>query len=262
MDKDKENIIDVNYEDITNNNFADDKDINKEPLYYSCVQVAKILEEPDSRIRYWSKVFQPLLNIPISNNVRKYTKTNIENLMFIRKLLKEDGLSIQQAFDYCSKKGFSSEEGLIDTGNPLAIKTFISAMTDEFDKKVTEMQQQIILQQQEMIEGLKQIIVENRELLIRENDILKEDLITTVDEVISERNLAIKEEISVTISDNINKFKEDFNADNKKEQEENRKLAEQTNDLLRKMLERKEEQTKDLEEKQYKSWFSKIFNKN
>jgi len=176
----EENIIDTNYEEIIDESlFETDININREPLYYNCMQVAKILDEPDSKIRYWSKMFQPLLNIPISNNNRKYTKSNIENLMFIRKLLKEDGLTVKQAYDYCSQKGFDSEVGL-DTGNPLAVKTFISGLTDEMDKKFIEMQNTTIKQQQDLIESLKEIIIQN-------NIALKNNIVNTVDEVISDK---------------------------------------------------------------------------
>ena len=163
---------------------------------------------------------------------RKYTKTNIENLMFIQKLLRQDHLTIEQVKSYCSEKGFNSEEGLVDGSNPLAIQTFISAMTVEFDKKVTEMQNNIIKQQQDMIEKLQSII-------ILSNEQLKQEVSLTVDEVMTEK---------------MNDFKEEFT----KEIIENNRIAQQSNDLLLKMEQRKRESE---EQNQHQGFFGRIFGK-
>lgn len=232
MDKfNEENIIYTDYEEVIDEGlFETDANINREPLYYNCMQVAKILDEPDSKIRYWSKMFQPLLNIPISNNNRKYTKSNIENLMFIRKLLKEDGLTVKQAYDYCSQKGFDSEIGL-DTGNPLAVKTFIAGLTDEMDKKFIEMQNTTIKQQQDLINSLKIIIEEN-------NKLLKDDIVNTVDIVVSDKMDgyfdSLQNELSVT---------HDLNS----------KM-----DNLKELMEQRKKESEELN--QPKSFISKIFN--
>lgn len=247
MDKfNEENIIDTNYEEIIDEGlFETDININREPLYYNCMQVAKILDEPDSKIRYWSKMFQPLLNIPISNNNRKYTKSNIENLMFIRKLLKEDGLTVKQAYDYCSQKGFNNEIGL-DTGNPLAIKTFISGLTDEMDKKFIEMQNITIKQQQDMINILQNIIKEN-------NIALKEGIINTIDEVVSDKMNgyfdSLQNELSITQETN---RRVEENLDN------NNKIISENTKAINEFKCLNLEQIKNQQEP--KSFISKIFN--
>jgi DNA-binding transcriptional MerR regulator len=242
----EENIIDTNYEEIIDEGlFETDININREPLYYNCMQVAKILDEPDSKIRYWSKMFQPLLNIPISNNNRKYTKSNIENLMFIRKLLKEDGLTVKQAYDYCSQKGFNNEIGL-DTGNPLAIKTFISGLTDEMDKKFIEMQNITIKQQQDMINILQNIIKEN-------NIALKEGIINTIDEVVSDKMNgyfdSLQNELSITQETN---RRVEENLDN------NNKIISENTKAINEFKCLNLEQIKNQQEP--KSFISKIFN--
>jgi 16S rRNA C1402 (ribose-2'-O) methylase RsmI len=94
------------------------------------------------------------------------------------------------------------------------------------------MQNSIIKQQQDLINDLKEVIMEN-------NFNLKKELSLTVDETITEK---------------MNEFKDDF----QKELEENNKLVYQTNDLLQKMQERKQTQ----EEQSHESFFSKIFHKN
>jgi len=230
-DNDK-NVIDADFIEINTEEKLENMNINKEPLYYTRVQVAKILDEKESTISYWGKEFQPLLNIKIINMTKKYTKTNIENLMFIQKLLRQDHLTIEQVKSYCSEKGFNSEEGLVDGSNPLAVQTFISAMTVEFDKKVTEMQNGIIKQQQEMIENLQQIIIAN-------NEELKKEISLTVDEALTEK---------------MNEFKEEYT----KEMQENNRLSQMSYDLLAKQEQRKMESEEQL---QPKSLFSKLFHK-
>lgn len=229
---DKNHIIDADFEEIEKDQLLQHKNINKEPLYYTRVQVASILKVKESTVSYWSKEFQPLLKLKIINMTRKYTKQDIQNLMFIQKLLKEDGLTIQQAFDYCSEKGFNNEEGLIDQQNPLAVQTFISAMTVEFDKKVAKMQNGIIAQQQEMINSLQQIILVN-------NEELKKEISLTVDETITEK---------------MNEFKEEYT----KEMQENNRLAQMSYNLLLKQEQRK----KEVEgQNQHQGFFEKLFGK-
>ena len=240
MDKVKKNdIIDVDFTEA-DEDLLENKDINKKPLYYNCMQVAQIVDEPDSTIRYWSKVFQPLLQIKTSNNVRKYTKTNIENLLFIKKLLKEDGLTVKQAMEYCSKKGFDNETGLIDTSNPLVIQTFISAMTTQMDKKIEHMQNQIIEKQQQMINNLNNMLIEREENL-------KENIIVTVDEVISEK----MNEFNNTLD---NKFESI-----QKEIAITKDMNEKIDSMRESMKQRKEESEKENQEK--KSFWSRLLNK-
>jgi DNA-binding transcriptional MerR regulator len=225
-------IIDTDFEEISNEELLENSDINKEPLYYTRSQVAKILKVKESTVSYWSKEFQPLLKLKIINMTRKYTKRDIENLLFIQKLLKEDGLTVQQVFDYCSKKGFNNEEGLVDTSNPLAIQTFISAMTIEFDKKVSEMQNGIIKQQKDMIENLQQIILDN-------NEKTKQEISITVDDIVTEK---------------MNEFKEEFT----KEMIENNRLTQMSYDLMLKQEQRKKESE---EHSQQTGLLAKLFGK-
>jgi DNA-binding transcriptional MerR regulator len=232
---DKNHIIDADFEEIDKDDLLQYKNINKEPLYYTRNQVAKMLNVKESTVSYWSKEFQPLLKLKIINMIRRYTKQDVQNLMFIQRLLKEDGLTVQQAFDYCSEKGFDNEKGLIDQQNPLAVQTFISAMTVEFDKKVAEMQNGIIAQQQQMINSLQQIILTS-------NEDLRKEINLTVDETITEK---------------MNEFKEEYT----KEMQENNKLTQMSYDLLAKQEQRKKESE---EKNQQKSIFAKIesvFNK-
>lgn len=256
MDDFNKNIIDTEFEEI-DNTLIKDKDINKEPLYYSRTQVAKILEEKESTISYWSKEFQPILKLKIVNMNRKYTKKDVENLLFIKKLIREDGLMIKQVLDYCQKKGFN-EEGLLDTSNPLAVKTFVSAMTDEFDKKVSEMQNQIIIQQQEMIEQLKNLIIQN-------NQDVKKELSLTVDEVVTEKfNDLIKQSsksftnIGTQITEQTNKMQESLDKIATSQENRDIQISNNYKELLK---QRREEIEKNKEQEEKQGFLSKIFNR-
>lgn len=225
MDK----VIDTTFEEISSS-LEEDNYINGEPLYYNTMQVAKILDENDSTIRYWSKSFQSILNIKISNKMKKYTKEDIEKIKFIKHLIRVDGLTIRQVEEYCSNKGFDDKQGLIDQNNPLAVQTFISAMTVEFENKMTEMQNNIIKQQQEMIDSLQNIIITN-------NEKMKSEIAITVDEVVTEK---------------LNEFKESMN----EETEATKKLSEMDDKLKYLMESRKQESESNQKEKQH--WWNKF----
>lgn len=208
FNKDNERIVDTDFIEVDIEEKIQDKDINRKPLYYTRVQVAKLLNENESTISYWSKQFQPLLNIKIINMTRKYTKGNIENLMFIQKLLREDHLSIQQTMEYCSKRGFDTDEGLIDSSNPLAVQTFISAMTVEFDKRVTEMQNNIIRQQQEMKQSLENTVLERNEKLKTEMCLTLDETITEKMNEFNDKHEKLNEELKNQIDNKLNSIEE------------------------------------------------------
>lgn len=239
-DNDK-HIVDTDFIEVDIEEKLENMNINKEPLYYTRVQTAKILGENESTISYWSKQFQPLLNLKIINMTRKYTKIDIENLMFIQKLLRQDHLTIQQALEYCSEKGFNSESGLVDSSNPLAVQTFISAMTVEFDKKVSEMQNTIIQQQREMIENLQSIILQN-------NEELKQEICLTVDEVVTEKINDFEKNL---IEDQSQQIQNNFNNMSNKIINENTKMMNEFKCIKLEEIQKQEEP---------KGFFSKIFN--
>lgn len=254
MDK----FIDTAFEEVSSavEESYENSEINGEPLYYNTMQVSKIIEENDSTTRYWSKVFQPILNIKISNKMKRYTKDDIDKLKFIKHLIRVDGLTLKQVVEYCSTKGFDDELGL-DTSNPLAVKTFISGLTDEMDKKFIEMQNTIIKQQQEMIDFLKEIIVTN-------NIELKADISNTVDEVISDKmdgyfeglkeELAITKEINKNLEEQKHEINNNFNSMSEKLIEEHKKSIEEIKTEFKYI---KSEELKN----QPKSFLEKIFGK-
>lgn len=217
--------IDTDFKEIDKDKL-DKNDLDISSLYLNCKQVSQIVGENESTIRYWVKQFDDILNIQTSNSIKKYTKTDVDNLLFIKKLIREDGMTIKQTYDYCSTKGLKNTEDIIDMSNPLAIKTVIKAIMIEFNDTIKE----------NIIDEIKNSIKDN-------NEILKEELSLTLDEVINDKMNELSnqnEELQNTI-ESINNNLEEF-----------KKETEQIQSLQQKMLDRKEEYEK-------KSWFKKIF---
>lgn len=217
--------IDTDFKEVDKDKL-DKNDLDISSLYLNCKQVSQIVGENESTIRYWVKQFDNILNIQTSNSIKKYTKTDVDNLLFIKKLIREDGMTIKQTYDYCSTKGLKNTEDIIDMSNPLAIKTVIKAIMTEFNDTIKE----------NIIDEIKNSIKDN-------NEILKEELSLTLDEVINDKMNELSnqnEELQNTI-ESINNNLEEF-----------KKETEQIQSLQQKMLDRKEEYEK-------KSWFKKIF---
>lgn len=222
MNKD---YIDTDFKEVDKDKL-DKNDLDISSLYLNCKQVSQIVGENESTIRYWVKQFDDILNIQTSNSIKKYTKTDVDNLLFIKKLIREDGMTIKQTYDYCSTKGLKNTEDIIDMSNPLAIKTVIKAIMTEFNDTIKE----------NIIDEIKNSIKDN-------NEILKEELSLTLDEVINDKMNELSnqnEELQNTI-ESINNNLEEF-----------KKETEQIQSLQQKMLDRKEEYEK-------KNWFKKIF---
>lgn len=218
-----------------------DKVIRGKALYYSTSQVATILSQPDSKIRYYTNVFDEILNIEISNKQRRYTDQDIDKLRFLIEL-KQEGMTIKQIQEYCQQVDFeNSKEIQIKETNPLSIKSMAKALLEEQSKLMMEMQEQIIQQQQIMIDDLKSIIIEREENL-------KKDLSITIDDVISDK----MEQISQNIDDKLDSIQ--------KEVAVTKEMNEKMDFLKNAMEERKKEtQLEANEEKQ--SFWSKLFKK-
>lgn len=232
MDIDKFVDVDFKEDDKIKNRV-----INGEPLFYTTTQVSEMLKEEPSCIRYWSKRFENLLDIEMSNRNKQYKKSDIEKLKFIQKLIREDGLTLQQVESYCQTKGFRMkdiENAVLDVNNPLAIQAFISAVTVELDKKLSNFAETIFKEMDEKYKGHE---LKQQEI----NDKLHENIVTTVDEVVSEK-LDIK----------LNKFKSYI--DEKEIEAKDRDLA--MINLMRTNMEKKKSEN---EKKKHAGFFNRLF---
>lgn len=233
------------------------KTINGEPLYYTTTQVSKLVDEPPSTIRYWTKRFDKILNVSISNKNRAYTMTNIEQLKFIKKLAKEDGLTLQQIEQYCTEKGFNND-GLVDQSKPLAIKVVTEALLDEMNTQLTEFKKDITKQ-------VTDILIESQKRLIKNNQTalnnIKDEICVTVDEVVSdkmdEKIKDINSSIKETIRDQQSKFIDKLD---KKEEEAKKRLLEIDNNLKKSMEEQRTLFDK-MQNSNKKGFFKNLFSK-
>lgn len=211
------------------------KVIRGKALYYSTSQVANILNQSDSKIRYYTNVFDEILNIEISNKQRRYTEADIDKMRFLIEL-KDEGMTIKQIQEYCQQVDFeNSKEIQIKENNPLSIQSLAKALLEEQSKLMLEMKNELIKCHMDMIEDL------NNRLDIRD-DRLKEDISITVDNVISDR--------LDNFNSNINNKFESI----EKELSVTKQMNEKIDHLREAMKERKEEN-----EEKNKSFWSKLF---
>lgn len=239
-------IIDIDYEDYKEEDPIIENSsemINGEPLFYSATQVSVLINEDVSTVRYWSKRFDKLLNIEVSNkNRRQYKKIDIEKLKFIKKLAKEDGLTLSQIEEYANTKGFNIdniEKSVLDSSNPLAIQTFITAVTMEIDKKLNSFSEELL---NKINEQQKVNFVIQQEV----NEKLQEVIAVTVDQIIDEK-----------LTQSLQEFKSTLDT---KEQEATKRDTEMIEYLKQHMEERKKENELQLQQ-QKKGFFSRLFGK-
>lgn len=212
------------------------KVIRGKALYYSTSQVANILNQSDSKIRYYTNVFDEILNIEISNKQRRYTEADIDKMRFLIEL-KDEGMTIKQIQEYCQQVDFeNSKEIQIKENNPLSIQSLAKALLEEQSKLMLEMKNELIKCHMDMIEDL------NNRLDIRD-DRLKEDISITVDNVLSDK--------LDNFNSNINNKFESI----EKELSVTKQMNEKIDHLREAMKERKEEN----EEIKNKSFWSKLF---
>ncbi len=66
-------------------------------LYYKISDVADIIGEPQSTLRFWEREFTTLRPKRSEHGTRLYTPKDIEKLRLIRYLIKDKGLKIEAA---------------------------------------------------------------------------------------------------------------------------------------------------------------------
>lgn len=66
-------------------------------LFYRIKEVAHLLGEPVSTVRYWESVFPQVAPSTTPKGVRQYTERDIETLRTIQHLLRDKGLTIEGA---------------------------------------------------------------------------------------------------------------------------------------------------------------------
>ncbi|HDK7176576.1 TPA: MerR family transcriptional regulator [Clostridium botulinum] len=242
---DKDNIIDAeftNVEENINNEDTKTRLIRGEPLFFTTMQVSTMVGVEPSTIRFWSKRFENLLDVEISNKNKQYKKSDVEKLKFIKKLTREDGLTLAQVQDYCSTKGFDIneiEQSVVDSSNPLAIQTIMSALTVEIDKKLNSFSENLL---NEIDKRQKNGILIQQEM----NDKLHETIALTVDEIVSEK-----------LDKSVSEFKS--YVDEKERQATSRDI--EMIDMLKNNMEERKKQQEEIEAEKKKSFWGRLLGK-
>ena len=158
---------------------------NNNIIYYNCEQVSKIIEEPTSTIRYLTKMFNDILDVEIINTQRKYKEKDIENLLFIKKLIRINNMSIKQVQEYFVNNNYN----IINYNSHIEFKVFTKEMSEYFDSKINLINKNLELKQNEFINNISNIIDNKFEVLLKNNEKMKEDI-----NVILKNQESIKEE--------------------------------------------------------------------
>lgn len=223
-------------EDYQDVEYIEEQTIRGEVLYYSTGQVAKILDIPDSKVRYYTTAFDDILHIEIINKQRKFTKADIDKMKFILEL-KNEGMSIKQIQEYCQEVDFNSENGIqIKESNPLSIQTLAKALLEEQERQLNIFKDDMSLKIQNIMDNIVEMNIQN-------NEKLKEDIVTTIDEVVSDKLETKLDELKSYIDQRELEYKT---------QDQERM------DMLRRSM---EETRKNTELNSKKSIWSRIFNK-
>lgn len=193
-----ENII----QDVDFVETKEQKNIRGSALYYSTGQVAQILGIPDSTVRYYQKVFEPILNVEIINTQRKYTQADIDKLKFIVDL-KNDGMTVKQILEYCDQVDFDTENGIqIRESNPLSIQTLAKALLEEQKKEFTQLKEELFNRVDSKISEVldRQLFHQDKlkELLLEEISISVDDVIADKFEGLENGIEELKEEFKIS----------------------------------------------------------------
>lgn len=230
------------YDNDTNeNNQREEVQIRGKALYFSTSQVANILDQPDSKIRYYTNVFDEILNIEISNKQRRYREQDIDKLRFLIEL-KQEGMTIKQIQEYCQQVDFENSKDIqIKETNPLSIKSMAKALLEEQAELISNMQENIIKQQQEMIENLNN-------MLIKRDEELKVSISITVDDVISEK----MNEFNTTLNEKFDSIQKEVAIT----KELNEKM-----DIIKNNMEERKKENQLATNIQKEHWWSKLLKK-
>lgn len=93
------------------------KDNPTRKLYYSIKEVAAMVGEPESTLRFWEKEFPTLKPKTGGNNIRQYSEKDIELVKLIHNLLRVRGFKIAAARKFINgnRAGADRSADVLDT---------------------------------------------------------------------------------------------------------------------------------------------------
>ncbi|GCD12584.1 helix-turn-helix domain-containing protein [Clostridium tagluense] len=179
-----EDFQDVDYHGVNET----EKEIRGKVLFYSTSQVATLLGETDSKIRYYTSVFNDTLDIQFSNKQRRYKDEDIKKLKYILEL-KQEGLTLKQIAEYISEVSLEEGEGIqIKESNPLSIKAIAITLLEEQHTQFLELKKEMKEEQHNQLIEIKEELIstlkENYEGL---KDNIIEQIATNIDDIIGNK---------------------------------------------------------------------------
>jgi DNA-binding transcriptional MerR regulator len=205
---------------VYENNNAKDNSIRGKALYFSTSQVANSLNISDSRVRYYTNVFDDILHVEVSNKQRRYTQIDIDKMKFMIEL-KEEGMTIKQIQEYCQEVNFEdSKEIQIKENNPLSIQAIAKALLEQQAILINDMKQDII--DSVISEVNKSLNMQNDNFNDMKNSLSKE-VAMTVEDVVDKELKKSSENLEAKIEESYNNMGEKIISENRKELEDLKK---------------------------------------
>lgn len=230
--KDMNNPIDVEFEEDTSTRY-----INGKPIFWNTSQVAEQLGIESSAVRYYCDCFSDFIKVKRSGRNRKFTDKNIEQLRFIKKLLKEDNLTIEQAIEFLTVKDSDVMQHKIEKEEPLPTIVLANMIGSQISQQLDDMKIQIV-------EDLIQKMNVNFQY---QNEIQQQSKAELMDY------------IAITIDNKLETKFDDFKATLDLKEQEATKRDNEILDLLHKNLEARKQEN-ELQH-QNKGFFSRLFKK-
>lgn len=172
--KDMNNPIDVEFEEDTSTRY-----INGKPIYWNTSQVAEQLGIESSAVRYYCDCFSDFIKVKRSGRNRKFTDKNIEQLRFIKKLLKEDNLTIGQAKEFLTVKDSDVMQHKIEKEEPLPTTVLANMIGNQISQQLDDMKIQIV---EDLIQKMSINFQYQNEIQQQIKEDLKNYIAITIDE--------------------------------------------------------------------------------
>jgi len=112
-------------------------------LYYSIEQVADLLNEDISNIKYYTNIFDNLLKIEIIDKELRYTNSDVDNLELLIKF-KNKGMSLKEIEDYYNKLPLNDTETQPIETNLLSVEELIDSIKKEQQDQLNNFKAQLI----------------------------------------------------------------------------------------------------------------------
>lgn len=207
-----------------------------EILYYSIDQVADLLKEDISNIKYYTNIFDDLLKIEIVHKELRYTNNDVDKLELLIKL-KNRGMTLKEIEDYynklplddtevdCSENNLLSVEDLIESikqeqqiqldnfktefikdiknTNSLILQNIASSIIEAQSKSLNEFKQTLQME-------LKQYVDSKFENFNELNIELQDNLLSNTSDVISEKIHLKNNELKLYLQSNFDKFSKSY----------------------------------------------------